>query len=887
LALALAVLSAPLAGCGSADSAATASAFAQGGAAAADATGDSGPASLADTASNTLDSAAFDAAIDSGTPSDSSMAPDADPDAGPTASDIDADSSGSADTADTASADAAIDSSTTSDSSLAPVADADSSANADTTDSAATDAAIDSGIPSDSSLAPDADAETDTGPANADTDAASPPAPLVPPIEQPYANVKIQLSSALATVEGTLLIVAIEPGTSSMAGGPLQLGTPLWQGPMPLLPASLWVELPAGSWVLAAMVLAPGAKGPSAGGMVCSAGAPQVIAGAGAVQQVAIALVDTGKLSNINALCQGPPPPKVPPLLVEQSLVQTPPAQFGGAHFMNALVYADRLWVAGSQDGYVSFDFPAGAPISSGLANWTLHGGPMCNRVLRLNDTLFCTSRAAYLQILQLGANQSKKQLQQKWLSLANAVTEGLVLQQGLIYIAAHKAGLTALQPDPPYLQKELTSPPGLDEAWDVAAIGMDYLAVAQGSKGLAILQVGAGKQLAPQGVAQLKLPGIAAYLHAQGDLVAIGALGGGLHLVDVSLPSQPKLRASLASPSNVYGVTLMGTQVFAAAGLSVLAADVPGQAGVGPLRVRGSLSSKHFAFDVDSHLGGLLTAEFQSVRRIQFNPAAPLEVPVLIAPTNLASAVGAVGGTLTVELPLHNAGALPLKISKIEWFETNALAVAPQQFTGPWELAPGASLQLPLTVKKLAKGVLDHAFILSSDDPGQPQFAIKHVESTWLHVGDTLPELPLYQDAKGASLKVSNHFKGKVGVLLVAAQSCPVAFQALASASADLAPLLSAGQITALAINPWDLPEAPEVAGYDVPFPVVYSGLTTSDGHDWSQVLDVELGQPILNGPPMPIVYVVGKDGKIALARWGYHAAEVLGVLQKELAKP
>lgn len=472
----------------------------------------------------------------------------------------------------------------------------------------------------------------------------------MPPIEQPYANVKIQLTSALAKLNGTLLITAIEPGTSPMAGGPQPLGTPLWQGPMPLLPASLWVELPAGSWILAAIVLPPGAKEPTAGGMVCAAGAPLVLVGAGPIQQLAISLADPGKVSNINVLCQEPLPPVAPALLVEQSFVQTPPALSGGAHFMNALVYGDRLWVAGSQDGYVSFDFPAGAPNSAGLANWTLHGGPMCNRVLRLDDTLFCTSRAAYLHILQLGASQSKKQLQQKWLPLANAVTEGLALQQGLVYVAAHKAGLTALQPAPPYLHKDLVSPPGLDEAWDVAAIGSDYLAVAQGSKGLGIFQVAASQQLAPQGVAQLKLPGIAAYLHVQGGLVAIGALGGGLHLVDVSLPSRAKLRASLASPSNVYGVALQGNQVFAAAGLAVLAADVPALADGGPLRVRGALASKHFAFDVDPHLGGLLTAEFQSVRRIQLNPAAPLEVPDLVATTNLSSALIALGGTLVAE---------------------------------------------------------------------------------------------------------------------------------------------------------------------------------------------------------------------------------------------
>lgn len=805
------------------------------------------------------------------------------PDASPGPSDTDLAGDLAEDLADLASG-GALDSGVASDTSLVPF-DGDAVADGGGPDIGP---ALDAGVASDTSLVPDAapasDAAADAGPATS-ADVASADL-LLPPADQPGANVKVALSTSVAGLSGTLMVTAVNAAALVANGGAPSFGTPLWQGPLPALPASVWVTAPPGDWGLAAMVVAPGSTVPVAGGLTCGGGKPQPLSIGAIPQQVTIDLVASAKLTSIKALCEAnAAAPAV--LISEQSDIQTPPTAQGGAHFMNALVHGDRLWVAGSQDGYVSFDFPGGATITTGLAGWTIHGGPVCNRVARVGDRLFCSSRAAYLQILQLGANQSVKKLQQVWLPVAGGVTEGLAAQQGLLYVAAHKAGIAALHSAPPFSPQPLTLPPGLDEAWDVAALGTSHLALAQGSKGLAILDVGGANSAAPQPIALLKLPGVAAYLHAQGGLIAVGAMGGGLHLVDVATPSQPKLRASLASPTNVYGVALLGEQVFAAAGSALLAADVPALADGAPLRLRGSLVSKHFAVDVDPHLGGLLTAEFQSVRRVAVDLAAPKQVPVLIAPVNLGTAIAAVGDPMTLALRLHNAGAVALNIHKIEWFETKALDAVPQQFKGPWQIAPGASLPLSLTVKKLAKGVLDHAVMLHSDDPVQPQLAVRHVESTWLQVGDSLPELPVYKDAQGATLKVSSHLKGQVGVVLVAAQSCPVAFQALAAASVDLAPLVASKQIAAVAINPWDQPQVPEAAAFDPPFPVVYSGLTTSDGHDWSQVLDVELGQPILNGPPMPIVYIVGKDGKIVLARWGYDTVEVLGVLQALLAKP
>ena len=75
---------------------------------------------------------------------------------------------------------------------------------------------------------------------------------------------------------------------------------------------------------------------------------------------------------------------------------------------------------------------------------------------------------------------------------------------------------------------------------------------------------------------------------------------------------------------------------------------------------------------------------------------------------------------------------------------------------------------------------------------------------------------------------------------------------------------------------------ESPEHSALSLAFPVLYSPLTTSDSHGWSEVLDVTLGQPSIAGPPMPIVYVVGSDGVITLARWGYQKATLLQACSK-----
>ena len=100
------------------------------------------------------------------------------------------------------------------------------------------------------------------------------------------------------------------------------------------------------------------------------------------------------------------------------------------------------------------------------------------------------------------------------------------------------------------------------------------------------------------------------------------------------------------------------------------------------------------------------------------------------------------------------------------------------------------------------------------------------------------------------------------------------------ASAATALGPLLKSGEIGAFAIDPWDKPGVAESAALDLPFPMLFSPLNTNDGHDWSEVLDLKLGQAVKEGPPMPIVYVVDKAGLIVHAGWGWQTSEVLAAL-------
>ena len=706
-------------------------------------------------------------------------------------------------------------------------------------------------------------------------------APAAPP-----ANLFIELTGKPA-LPGNTLVVQVVPAAIAATSQPFVAGSvTVFDGPLPVLPVKLPLMVPAGKWAVVAMLLAAGQPMPQEGAVHCAAEALAYVEPALAPVTIALQLQKMSQnIATLADFCVGPTglPAVVPPLLAEQLWVTTPATAAGGAHFVGAHVVNDRLWIAGTQDGLVSFDFATDVTATAPMQNWQVHGGAMCNRIARNANTLFCASRAGYLHIASIAAPGAQLNVVKTYVTAGIGATEGLAVSKNWLYIALHQAGLAAIASVPPFGQPKFTVPAQLTDTWEVQPLGEKHLLVANGAKGLAVLDIGADP-LAPTVVGQLQLPGTAAYLDTLGNLAVVGALGGGLHVVNLSLPTAPQLVGTLTLPANVYGVQLTNSHIFAAVGSHVLAVATPALNATGPLFARAALPSPHFALDLELHGNGLLTAEFQSVRRLVIDAAQSTDTPVLVTLDYATSAVTAVGATMTVQLPVHNAGALPLTVAELLWRESQALNVPIVIVPGSWTVAAGATIVIQATVTKTQKGVLDHEFYLKLPNAKQPSATVPHRETTWPQVGNKLPQMPTYSAGKGNLFNIGDHFKGKVGVLLVAAQSCPVAFQALAAAERDLLPLVAAGKIAALVVNPWDTPLTAEVAAFTPKLPLVYSGLTTKDNHDWSLVLDVELGQPVLFGPPMPVVYVVGKDGKIVLARWGYQSQRVLAAVDAAL---
>lgn len=646
------------------------------------------------------------------------------------------------------------------------------------------------------------------------------------------------------------------------------------------LPALVQCALPPGSWYVLAVSMATPKP---VGAMACVEGAPLVVENPGTPALHDVDLVLHAPGSGGGAPCSaGQPTKSAQVALAQLDYVATPPTAAGGPHLLYPLTWQDRMWVAGSQDGFVSFDFPPppSQPVAP-LANWATHGKPFCTRLQRYDSTLFCSNRTSKLQALTLqpGTQDVVSDTQP---ALTVATAEGMAASNGLLYVAAHGAGLAALSTEPPFAPKSLEVPVQLTDSWDVAVVGPDRLAVADGANGLAILDVSGTKALAPQVVATLPLAGRSAFLHAAGPLLAVGALGGGLHVVSITNPDQPELLASAHPPGDVYGVLLHQDRVLAATGHHIIAYALPSP-GQGELHAVGALATHHFALGLAPFGQAVASAEFESVRRLQIVPQV-VQSRVLLAPQNLFAAATKAGDTLKAGLTLANLGTDPLHVKQLRYYDVHGGPAIP--VPGPAQIGPGETVTLPIAVTKVAKGVTVHEIVFETDDPAQPSIGMNLEEITWLLPGDTLP-LVQYQDAGGTLHDVNAAFQGKVGVLLVAAHTCPVAFLALASAGTALGPLLQQGKIAAYAVDPWTKGDVPEVQALTLPFPRLYSPKTTQDGHDSSEVLDVKLGQPVKSGPPMPIVYVVGKDGKLVLATWGWESQRVLAAVQAALAAP
>ncbi|MBI5607336.1 MAG: hypothetical protein HY902_00480 [Deltaproteobacteria bacterium] len=850
---------------------------------------------------------------DAQTASDASIAVDAQSPAeeiartGGTAVQADADRAAS----DVAQADAAAPSDGSADQSAAdhaaPAADApqDDAANGAAADLSATDAAaevvsqdaqfadtsadapgaVGAGTPDSAAADSAGDAAADTAGGSADAAAADAGGPVLPPGAPSDTNLIV---TAVGVVEGLGGTVSVMLDDNGQYSGP-QTGNPSEQtAPTALasksgnLPVTFYLHAEPGAWQV--LVWVQNATGYLvAGGMTCADGAPApVLVKAGAVTQVSVDVAAVFGPGGVSKLC-GTSAKTYDAPLTQVDVVFTPPTKDGAAHFMQGLVDGTRLWVAGSQDGYVSFDFPSDPTKSQPMANWSVIGGQMCNRMVKNYDTLYCSSRNGYLHVAKLSPNGSVGALDKVWLSYnGNLGSEGMAVVDGHVYIAAHRKGIWRVDTSLGSKIVEVAPPAGAD-IWDLRPLDATHLAVSS-SLGLHVLNLSAvGTPASPWG-AFAPTPGVAGHLHVDGTRVWVGDLSGFLHLYELAALDQPQLVGSTAVASSVYGVWAQGDHAYAAAGHYLVAVDAPAAAS-GPLLVRAASHSPKFALDVDPlNSTTLLASEFQAVRRLHIAPDKGQDGPVLLTQQAVYAAPAALNSKILGSLRVYNAGQVAASVVKVEVEE--APGSGAQLKTGPWLVPPGKLTTIPIAMTKVKKGVVDHKITLYVDPPLAAPLTVPLVETSWLHAGDPLPQLS-YNDVQGKEWNINATLAGKVGVVVIAAHSCPVGFMALATAARHLKPWIDSGQLAVVGINPWDTGAAPEVSILELPFPVLHSPLTTKDGHDWSDVLDVTLGQPIPYGPPMPIVYVVGKNGKIAMAQWGYAPLLLAKVIEEELAKP
>lgn len=753
-------------------------------------------------------------------------------------------------------------------------------------DTALSDTAVADGGAADAGGADAGANPLDAGPNPADAsaaDASAADAGVVLPADAPTdTNLIVQVTATVDGIAGAIHLAADNGGSGGGPPGGMDGGPTALVVKNAALPAKLYVHLAPGEWQL--MVWVVGSSGFTiALGMSCNGAVPgKVTVKDGVITEASVPLVPMmGQVSPTKACSMGASGAWAS-LLSQMDAVFTPASKDGAAHFMQGHMVGSRLFVAGSQDGYVTFDFPIDPAQTKPLANWSVVGGQMCNRITQLDDVLYCSSRNGYLNVAKLGPGQKVAALDKVWLSyIGDLGSEGMVVVDGFLYIAAHRKGIWRI--DKGLAGKPLIiAPPGDSDVWDVRVFDATHLVVGT-DQGVYLMDIQlAGGAKAPWS-ALVPTPGPAANLHVDGTKVWVGDLSGRVHGIQYADMANPKIVSSPQLPSSAYGVWGQGTRGYAATGHYVIALDWLASGG-GVMLVRDASPSPRFALDVDPLDGNtLLASEFQDIRRLHVEEGQNQDRPVVMTSPEVDVPIATVGGKLAGQLRIYNAGQQPAMIIKVSLEEGFGLPV--QELKGPWKLSQGQVMTLPFSFNKTTKGVTDHKLLLMTDAVGQDSIPIAVKETTWLHLGDTLPPLK-YNDLSGKSWDVNAGLAGKVGVVLVAAHSCPVALMGMAAAARQLKPWIDQGKVAAFGINPWDDNFAPEVPILALPFPMLHTPLTTKDSHDWSQILDETLGQPISFGPPMPIVYIVGKKGQIVMAMWGYQPLLVDKIVQEELVK-
>ena len=638
----------------------------------------------------------------------------------------------------------------------------------------------------------------------------------------------------------------------------------IFDGPLDL-PVTVTGVVPNGVWWPVAALVAPDDT-PLISTMNCDvSGTFTVSPSQPAPSEFNIVLNTPGPMPS----CSTQPPPSF--LAATDSYV-IPIENTGVTHLLEGLAWNGAWWMAANVHGIARVDLPGGG---KSLGNWQSMNQAACRHIARRDVRLFCSQRNADILWMDIDPASNMPTLNGSITLPVGLHAEGIAIANDLLFAALHEHGL-AVVPLAPVGPPVVHANKALSDVWHVAALGNGNLVMANGAAGIAIVQL---QGTALNVLATLPLPGLSAHLAVEGNVVAVGALGGGLHLVDVSVPTAPALLGSLPpGPWPIVGVELHDGMAYAAAVRGVLAVPVPA-APVKQLAASALTLTQNF-MTLDVHVVGdaLVTAEYALVRKLALGGAGPATLPIAMTEAQTWSNVVAVGQDAQYVTHVWKPGGATLHISnlKVMIAPTQAEGVGagpPLPFTAVKSLAilPGQTAAIAVSVTKIAPGIQNADVRFQTDDPHRPFISVRLTESPLLTLGQPLPPL-VYKDEGGTPVDVAAQFKGKPALLILTAESCPVAMERTAALIADYTAAFTAGGLAVLLMNVWDLPAAMEDGTIQSPFPELFTPLTTSDSAVYSTVADGSLALPGVGPiPPLPHIYVIDAAGKIAYAHLGY----------------
>lgn len=578
-------------------------------------------------------------------------------------------------------------------------------------------------------------------------------------------------------------------------------------------------------------------------------------------------------------------------------------------------IWPDALFYCGRSLGVLDATTPGEMTFLA--QGWTLPGSAKyaisCNHMAFDDDdanivylTNRGTGRAApsFLSGFDLGAevkdedlSLAPRQLSVRW--ERDITYEGVDAEDGLVWIAAHEAGLEIFERAGDRSLARVAGHVGsLRDALDVLVLREGARAtayVADGAYGLVALDVSDPKR--PAELFRIPLEGIAVDLAAGDGTLYVAAQSGGVHAIDIRDPSAPLLLSSLQSGSSAVALSYSESRLFVAAWNDARVFDVsdpkkptwigavreqePARFGAPGSEERPDLTTRVLAIAGDGeHLynGAWRVPSVYDVRPEERAPyiVLPETAAYLSFPGDLSP-----GEAVSQSLAVYNDGNEPLTIFEM-WSTNPTFSVSP----GSLRIEPGRSASLELTFSPALGS--DHEetgeLQIRSDDPSQPvRVAYLVGNSGGLSVGD-----PYHNNATlldGTPWSFASDSLGSVTLISYFTTSCPVCALELPEIEAALwEPYRQLG-LSVIAIdadeedasNPERVGEFVEWLDIDLPIAVEQPGEGSY----------AEIVSNLAGNSPVPLNIIVDKAGIIRYFAREYDPTALESALVELLAAP